>query len=197
MITSVGWMSQALGLFALMVYGTTAREPKAYAMAEMLDAQVLAQLANASAFTGIMLSALTRWGYFQYWWVMAKFVITLVQLYAGIFLLGPQLGALATGQQHASPAHLAGPALMASAIAFQGWLSIAKPWKRTPWAAAPARPPEPSAWFVGFLFAVPLLDLLLAARLGHPAPLFFALTAVTYPLWRRRLLRREARLRTS
>ncbi len=90
-ITSVGWMSQALALLTLMLVARLDPSVRdaAIAIARLLDRQVLAQLADASAFTGFMLSALTAWGYFRYWWVLAKFVITVAQLTVGIFFLDP------------------------------------------------------------------------------------------------------------
>src|SRR5690606_12416850 len=88
-VTSVAWMSQALALLALLLTGLNTSDPgirlSAYTMAEVLDEGVLLHLANTSIFSGLMLSALTPWGYFRYWWVFTKFVITLSQLYMGIF----------------------------------------------------------------------------------------------------------------
>ncbi|MGV9774108.1 hypothetical protein [Streptosporangium sp. NPDC003464] len=196
-VTSVGWMSQALALFALLVHGMTAGDPRAYGMAEVLDAEVLVHLANASAFTGLMLAPLTRWGYFQYWWVLVKFAITMIQICVAIFLLSPRLTALADGGQADSAALAAGTVLMASAIAFQCWLSVAKPWRRTPWTGTPPKPPAPPGLLVSFIIAVPLLDYLLASRLGHPAPLLTVLTAIAYPIWRRRRLARPGRIQAS
>ncbi|WP_279579162.1 hypothetical protein [Fodinicola feengrottensis] len=84
-------MSQALALLTLMLVARLDPSVRdaAIAIARLLDRQVLAQLADASAFTGFMLSALTAWGYFRYWWVLAKFVITVAQLTVGIFFLDP------------------------------------------------------------------------------------------------------------
>ena len=188
-LTSVGWMSQALALFTLNVYGMATGDRDAYVMAELLDENVLVHLANGSLFTGFMLSALTRWGYFQYWWVLVKAVISLIQLNVAIFVLSPALTALAEGEAVTTPAMPVGTLLMASAIAFQGWLSIAKPWKRTPWTAKPVPSPAPPAWLPYFVLAVPVADFALAFFVfGHPAPLFFLLTAVGYPFWRARHL---------
>ncbi|MFC5833831.1 hypothetical protein [Nonomuraea insulae] len=133
----MGWMSQALALFTLNVYGMTTGDRDAYVMAELLDENVLVHLANGSLFTGFMLSALTRWGYVQYWWVLVKAVISLVQLNVAIFVPSP----------------------------------------------------APPAWFPYFVLAVPVADFALAFLVfGHPAPLFFLLTAVGYPFWRSRRL---------
>ncbi|GII93431.1 hypothetical protein Ssi02_36620 [Sinosporangium siamense] len=192
-LTSFAWMSQALALFALSVYSVTTGDRTGFEMAELLDSQVLLHLANASIFTGLMLSATTRWGYFQYWWVLSKFVISMSQVYAAIFLLGPRLKELAEGTRDADSFLLVGTLLMVSAIAFQGWLSIAKPWKRTPWTGKLIKPPAAPAWVICYVLLVPLLDYLLATFVfGHPAPLFFIVTAIFYPLWRARTIRRTA-----
>ncbi|TMS00297.1 hypothetical protein [Nonomuraea basaltis] len=194
-VTSVSWMSQALALFALSIHSVITGDGAGYRMAHLLDNEVLLHFANASAFTGLMLAAMTKWGYFRYWWVLIKLVITLSQLYAGIFLLGPRLSALADGTRDADPVLLAATLLMASAIAFQAWLSVAKPWKRTPWAEARPRTIAPPGWVTGFVLLVPVLDFLLAVLVfGNPAPLFFVLTAVAYPIWRARARRRDPAL---
>ncbi|MEU4834291.1 hypothetical protein [Streptosporangium sp. NPDC023615] len=191
-VTSVAWMSQALALFALSVHSMSTGDDSGYAMAELLDTRVLLHFANASAFTGLMLSAMTRWGYFQYWWVLVKFAVTLSQLYAGIFLLGPRLEALAHGTRDADPVLLGATLLMVSAIAFQAWVSVAKPWRRTPWGTRPVRPPVPAAWVTGLVLLAPVLDYVLATFVvGNPTPLFCVLVALLYPLWRARASRRD------
>jgi hypothetical protein len=176
-ITSVGWMGQALAMLALLVEG------RAYGAAHVVDQNVLLYLANASAFTGLMLCGLTPWGYFRYWWVLVKFTITISQLYLGIFFLSPRLDA-AVGAGHASPWLPLGTGLMVSAIAFQAWVSIAKPWSRTPWA--PARKPAAApAWTCGVAVAVPAADYLLGTLLfGFPSPLLQLLVVIGYPIRR-------------
>lgn len=168
-VTSVGWMSQALALLALTLHSSVTGDRTGYEMAHLLDDDVLIHLANGATLTGVMLSATTRWGFFRYWWVLTKFAITMSQLYAAVFLLSPSLTVLAEGRRESDPALLAATLLMASAIAFQAWLSVAKPWKRTPWTEARFDVPPTPRWVPG---------------LRHPAPLFAALTAVGYPLWR-------------
>ncbi|MDR7277035.1 hypothetical protein [Catenuloplanes atrovinosus] len=170
-LSSAGWMAQAMALCVMLATGLASDDPAvrtaSTAMSLATDGRLLAPMAGVSAFTGIVLSAATPWGFFRHWWVLTKFAITLVQLYAGIFLLSPQLAESAvTGP---APAQVAGTALMASAIAFQGWLSIAKPWgtvrgRRRGGGTAPA-------WVFAAAVTGGLLDLLLALILGHPAPL--------------------------
>jgi hypothetical protein len=198
-VTSVGWMSQALALSALLAYGAgvhdLAQAQSAYAMAWVLDRQVLLNMANASAFTGLMLSALTSWGYFRYWWVLIKFVITLTQLAVGIAVLNPSLAAAvdaARHGQHAPVGLLVASALMVSAISFQAWLSVAKPWKRTPWAGAPGAPkPETGpGWLFALCAAVPVFDYLLGRFVGFPLPPLSMVLVVGIPVWRSRRPRR-------
>ncbi|MET1076121.1 MAG: hypothetical protein ABWY11_25990 [Umezawaea sp.] len=179
-LSSVGWMSQALALFALITYGLGSDGPtrtSAFEMANVIDTDVLQVMATTSAYTGFMLSALTSWGYFRHWWVLAKFVITLSQLYLGIFVLSPNLDL----GEHGNPILMRlGSLLMASALAAQVWLSVAKPGKRTPWTP-PGKFPVAPGWAVGACVAVPLVDYLLLR--GIPA--LSLLVVIAYPMWRR------------
>jgi hypothetical protein len=61
---------------------------------------------------------------------------------------------------------------MTSAIAFQAWLSIAKPWARTPWTArGAARPDTAPAWIFAATALGTVTDLGIGMVLGHPMPL--------------------------
>jgi len=186
-LTSAGWMTQAMTLCVLLAVGLAADSltvrDAATSMALAIDGRLLGPMADASAFTGIMLAAATPWGFLRNWWVLAKFVISLVQLYLGIFVLSPALNHSVT----AGPTlpQVIGAALMASAIAFQGWLSVAKPWgkvrgRRNAMGTAP-----------GWIFLVTVLgglaDLALALAIGHPLPLLslalLAVGLVRRPSW--------------
>ena len=207
-VTSVAWFSQALALLALLLTGMSASSTEvqhsAYSMAQVLDKEVLMHMANAAIFSGLMLSALTPWGYFQYWWVVTKFVITITQLYVAIFLLSPTLDAMAeaAAQGEADSPHflIIGTIVMASAIDFQAWMSVAKPWKRTPWSEPKGRPkrlPTGSSWMFLFCVCVPLFDYLHGKYvLGFPLPLMTLLTAIGYPFWRAHVIRQQANDRT-
>jgi hypothetical protein len=178
-LTSIGWMSLALCLATLLIFGRSHGDRSAVLMARVLDGQLLQHLATASAFSGFMLSALTPWGYFRYWWVLAKAVISVSQLYVGIFLLSPAL-------EHETWPRPVGALLMLSALAFQAWLSIAKPWRQTPWSSR-RRPPTPAGWLYLAALAVPPLDYLL-----FKAPLLSLLMVLIYPVFRSRALRRSS-----
>lgn len=185
-VTTVGWMGQALAICTLVAAGSPAA-------AHVVDATVLLVLANGAVYTGLMLAALTQWGYFRHWWVLVKFAITIVQLYLGIFVLSPRLQAAAEGRADTTPWTLVGAAFMASAIAFQAWVSVAKPWSRTPWPPRPQRLPTAPWWLFAAAVAVPVVDYLMGRFvLGFPAPALQFLTAVGYPFVRSHRLRRLA-----
>lgn len=185
-LTSAGWMAQVMTLSVLLAVGLAADDPSvrnaATSMAYAVDGRLVGPMADASAFTGIMLAAATPWGFLRHWWVLAKFAITLVQLYLGIFLLSPTLASSVTAGP--SPVQIVGTVLMAGAIAFQGWLSVAKPWgtvrgrRRT---AAGTAPP----WVFAATVLGGLADLALALAIGHPLPLL-SLILLAVGLIRRR-----------
>lgn len=183
-VSSVAWMSQALALVVLMA-------SDAPSMAERLDSVLLAPMANVSAFTGLLLAGATAWGYTRHWWVLTKFVLTLVQLYAGIFLLSPALRDSADTGAVAWP-QIAGASLMASALSFQAWLSIAKPGKKTPWSAKEKPPTAPTWVFVAGVGA-PAADVVAGILLGYPLPALSLVTLIVLGLERRRRRRRARR----
>ncbi len=171
-LTSVGWMTCAVALFALLAPALSGEAPWAVTAAHHLDTRLLAPLANASAATGIVLALATPWGLTLHRWVLAKFVITVVQLAAGIVLLSAALNTAAQTLDVTVPL-VAGTALMATAIAFQAWLSVAKPGGRR----GPRKPPTAPAWVFATAVIAPVLDIALGLALGFPSPLF-ALLAI-------------------
>jgi hypothetical protein len=171
-LTSVGWMTCAIALFALLVPALSGEAAWAVTAAHHLDTRLLAPLANASAATGIVLALATPWGLTLHRWVLTKFVITLVQLVAGIVLLSAALDTAASTLEVSFPL-VGGTAFMAAAIAFQAWLSVAKPGGRRRSRRLPTAP----AWVFATAVAAPVLDIALGLVLGFPSPLF-ALLAV-------------------
>jgi hypothetical protein len=181
-LTSVGWMSMAVVLFVLLLRG----EPGA---AHVVDVSLLAPLANGSAFTGLVLACGTAWGLVVHRWVLAKFAITFVQLWAGIFLLS---GALTTAAATGDPSWelVAGTAAMASAIALQAWLSIAKPGPRTRWGTdratcRPVKLPTAPGWVFVLGTTAPVADLALTIALGFPSPFVQVIALVAVVVARR------------
>ncbi|WP_414935785.1 DUF2269 family protein [Amycolatopsis sp. cmx-11-51] len=202
-ITSVAWMGEALALFTLLAISRTtedgATRVAATSMAHEIDSLLLAPLANASAFTGFMLAATTAWGFTRHWWVLAKFAITLVQLYAGIFLLSGALqdsveAARAGEPEPAPPALVVGTALMASALAFQAWLSVAKPWGK---ARTGVKLPTAPTWVFAVAVGAPLADITVGLMLGYPLPALSLVVLITRLVQRRRELRPQVAMAGS
>ncbi|MQA13383.1 MAG: hypothetical protein GEV09_04185 [Pseudonocardiaceae bacterium] len=200
-LTSFVWMSQALALStvvgAAVVTADADFRVAAMDVAVLLDNHLLAPFGNASAFTGFVLAAATPWGFFRHRWVLTKFVITVVQLNVGIFVLSSGLHraqqVAAAGQPIGWWPSVAGGALMASAIAFQGWLSLAKPWGKTQWAATRGPKKLPTATTVVFVSSVAAVavDLVLSQLAGFPFPLV-ELVVLIWVLTRRALTLRRA-----
>jgi hypothetical protein len=194
-VTSIGWMTLALTLLALLALATMNPDDavSATAMAHFLDEVLLAPLANASASTGLVLSLGTAWGLVHQRWVLTKFAITLGQLYTGIFLLSDALDETATTAQP-GPALIGGTLAMAGALGFQAWLSVAKPWSRTRWArhrrtGRPVRlPTGPAALFASAVLA-PLADIAVGIVVGFSTPVLSLLSVVAAAVLRRRALR--------
>ncbi|NCL74833.1 hypothetical protein AIIKEEIJ_02279 [Rhodococcus sp. YH1] len=84
---------------------------------------------------------------------------------------------------------IAGTALMISALAFQAWLSVAKPWGRTPWSAGKAKLPAAPPWVFAMATGAVAADLAVATLLGHPLPAFAAAALVVAATTRARAIR--------
>ncbi len=97
-VSSVGWLGAVVGFLALSVVGLAGRDAHtvraAYIAMESTGRFVLVPLALASLLTGIIQSLGTQWGLFRHYWVVIKFLITV--LATGVLLLYVQtLGQLA------------------------------------------------------------------------------------------------------
>ena len=54
-----------------------------------IDTTLMAFTSLASLLTGILLCWKTRWGFFSYWWVIAKLVLTIAIIIISIVYFGP------------------------------------------------------------------------------------------------------------
>ncbi|HKQ05646.1 MAG TPA: hypothetical protein VJ464_10975 [Blastocatellia bacterium] len=79
---SVGWLGAVAGFLALAVAGLTSREAQtvraAYLAMELITWFVIVPLSLASLLTGLIQSLGTLWGLFRHYWVLAKFLITIL-----------------------------------------------------------------------------------------------------------------------
>lgn len=197
-LVSIAWMAEALALLTLVLtsyFSTDATTALGAArMAEVLDKRLLGPFANATAFTGFVLAAATPWGYFRNSWVLTKFAITIVQLVIGIFVLSAGLTRIAeaieVGRAPVLWPSLIGTALMASAIAFQGWVSLAKPWGKTRLAArGPTKLPTAPVWVFVLAVCAVAGDIALGQLFGFPAPALGILVLLAILVDRARRLR--------
>ncbi|PPK66399.1 hypothetical protein V5P93_002571 [Actinokineospora auranticolor] len=179
-ITSVGWMAQALTLVALMLAGRASAVPgRRHALLEvahLIDGVLLAPFANAAAATGIALAGATSWGFFRHWWVTIKFGLTLVLIGLGIAVLSSALRQ-AAADDRVSGALVVGSAAMVAAIAAQVWLSVAKAGGRTPWAGR-VKPGTAPAWVFAAAVLAPGADIVVSWVVGVPVPALSLLLVV-------------------
>jgi hypothetical protein len=196
-VTSLGWMGQAMALLSLLALSLLTADQSvrvaATSMAERLDSGLLTPLVNASACTGFILSATTSWGFFRHWWVLVKFAITVILINVGIFVLSGALHASVQAARSGTPAPtwslVIGSAVMAAVIAFQVWVSITKPWSWTPWTAGDtrhAKPPTAPPWLFAAAVAAVLADFAVAVTLGQllPAASATVLSLLVVTRWR-------------
>jgi hypothetical protein len=80
--TSVGWLGAVISFLALALVGVMSKEAQmvrtAYLAMEMTVWYVIVPLAIASLITGLVQSLGTTWGLFRHYWIVAKFLITIV-----------------------------------------------------------------------------------------------------------------------
>ena len=136
--SSVGWLGAVVAFLALAVVGLSGRDAQtvraSYLSMELIGWYVIVPLCLASLLTGLVQSLVTQWGLFRHYWVLVKFLITVVSaliLMAYTKMLG-YLGSLAADTtlsvdalRNPSPVIHSGAALLALLAATA--LSIYKP----------------------------------------------------------------------
>ena len=80
--STVGWLGAIAGFLALAIAALTSRDVQlvrgAYVAMELTGWYVLVPLCVASLATGLIMSLGTPWGLFRHYWVLVKFVITIL-----------------------------------------------------------------------------------------------------------------------
>lgn len=88
-VSTVGWMGAIAAFLALAVSAITSHETRlttsAYIAMTVIGWRVIVPLGAASLLTGLVLSLGTAWGLFRHYWVIVKFVLTVVA--TGLLLL--------------------------------------------------------------------------------------------------------------
>jgi uncharacterized membrane protein len=79
---SVGWFGTVAGFQALAIAALTSREPETvrgfYRAMELIGWYVIVPFCLAALVTGLVMSLGTSWGLFRHYWVLVKFLITLI-----------------------------------------------------------------------------------------------------------------------
>lgn len=93
-VISLTWAVTA-GLLVLIQFGQAERAfPTQVVVAELskfLDDVVIIPCASLSLLSGLVLCAITPWGYFKHWWVVIKGLLTVSLIFFGTVALGPWL----------------------------------------------------------------------------------------------------------
>ena len=104
--STVGWLGAIIGFLAVAIAALTSQDIQlvrgAYLVMGLTGWYVLVPLCVASLTTGLIMSLGTSWGLFRHYWVLVKFVITV--LAAVILFMYTQtleeLGAMARADQY-------------------------------------------------------------------------------------------------
>jgi hypothetical protein len=142
------WAGGAASLFALHCLYPTNSGPEFYARNIAMihiDNYIIIPAAIGSCLTGLLYSHLTKWGYLKYYWVIAKWIFTIIFIVIGFFWLIPWLNNMLEASNAIRYAHmvdssnfdvdmtyhLAMTVVQTFLLFFVVVISIFKPWGRT------------------------------------------------------------------
>ena len=86
------WIGGALSMMAVMLLTDVTDVCSMLTRAQVLkviDDYLIIVGANGCIVTGILYGALTNWGFFRHRWITAKWVLTVMMVASGTFLMGP------------------------------------------------------------------------------------------------------------
>ena len=151
--SSLGWLGTVASFQALAIAAVTSREPETvrgfYLAMELIGWYVIVPFCLASLVTGLVVSLGTPWGLFRHYWVLVKFLITVI---SALILFGftQTLGSLGDLTADAtlsmyelrnlnqSPALHSGGGLLALLVTII--LEVYKPWGMTPYGRRKRHP---------------------------------------------------------
>ena len=147
-VCAVGWLGLHIGNVTLAITGLVTDDPgtqqTAFRAVNLLGGMLLIPISLLAFTTGVTLALGTRWGLVRHWWVLTKFVLTLIPVLLIPLSLLPGYRDLAD-QVNAAPADQVvdigdtGVSLIIAAIVSTTMyltsvtLSVFKPWGRTKW----------------------------------------------------------------
>lgn len=143
-ILAVGWIGIWACLIALGLTGLYTRDPAllkaAYLAAGLFGSLFITPVSLGTLVTGLLLSFGTKWGLVRYYWVLVKFVLTLILTVGSNFILksrlhhavvqslqiSPQQTSVGEGREIVHATLISISLLLAATV-----LSIYKPWGKT------------------------------------------------------------------
>lgn len=91
--SSVGWFGAVVGFLALAIAGLTSQDEQmvraAYLSMELTAYFVIVPLSLASLLSGLIQSLGTQWGLFRHYWVLVKFLLTIIATLVLLLQLEP------------------------------------------------------------------------------------------------------------
>jgi hypothetical protein len=157
-ICAVGWLGMHIGNVTMVITGLVTDDPgtqqTAFRAVDLLGGMLLIPISLLAFTTGVLLALGTRWGLVRHWWVLTKFVLTLIPVLLIPLSLLPGYRDLVDLVNAAPPDRVVavgnlGPSLIIASIVSTTMyltsvtLSVFKPWGRTRWGkrrlAGPAR----------------------------------------------------------
>ena len=143
---SVGWFGAVVPYLALTIAGLASHDVQvvraAYVSMDMIGWIVIVPFSIAALLTGLVQSLGTQWGLFRHWWIVVKFLLTIISIaillrhmqgasHMSQMAMGATLSTEAfRAQQIQHLVHPAGGLLVLLAVMA---LSVFKPWGITPY----------------------------------------------------------------
>jgi hypothetical protein len=91
--TSIGWIGAVVGFLALAIAGLTSHDQQivraSYLSIELITYYVIVPLSLASLLSGLVQSLGTKWGLFRHYWVLVKFLLTIIATVVLLLQLEP------------------------------------------------------------------------------------------------------------
>lgn len=91
--SSVGWLGAVASFLALAIAGLISQDaqivPAAYLAMELIAWFVIVPLSFASLLSGVIQSLGTQWGLFRHYWVLVKFLLTIIATLVLLLQLEP------------------------------------------------------------------------------------------------------------
>lgn len=140
------WIVGAIALCVLLFMTSPQSGDELYMRSRVLqivDDYFIIYGAFGSLITGLIYSIWTNWGFFKHPWITVKWIMTVLQMLFGTFILGPCINENVTMANELRNAALTNPAFLDNLQTTQLWggiqtavlilyiiISVQKPWKR-------------------------------------------------------------------